>query len=127
MKPIGDLQTWVLAELIEQFNNYIIEFFDEGLHEEGLRPVDITKFYENDFLGYAEEKGFAYLLSEKELKYSLKMTDISEARVSVGGLSMGIKLPPSLVRADMKEILEYVEKYYGDTILNIMNEQEVNP
>lgn len=44
---IEDLDREDLLFLIGCYNNYVVEFFDD--HEEGMCPVSVYEFYENEF------------------------------------------------------------------------------
>lgn len=44
---IEDLDREDLLFLIGCYNNYVVEFYDE--HEEGMYPVSVYEFYENEF------------------------------------------------------------------------------
>ena len=43
-----------LLSLLGYYNNYVVEFFDT--HEEGMRPVSIYEFFENDYQEIIEEQ-----------------------------------------------------------------------
>lgn len=42
-----DLDREDLLSLINCYNNYVIEFYDE--HEEGMQPVSVYEFFENEY------------------------------------------------------------------------------
>lgn len=44
---IEDLDREDLLFLIGCYNNYVVDFFEE--HEEGMYPVSVYEFYENEF------------------------------------------------------------------------------
>lgn len=47
MISIEDLDREDLLFLIDCYNNYVVEFYDE--HEEGMYPVSIYEFFDNEF------------------------------------------------------------------------------
>ena len=47
MVSIEDLDREDLLFLIGCYNNYVVEFYDE--HEEGMYPVSVYEFYDNEF------------------------------------------------------------------------------
>ncbi len=47
MISIEDLDREDLLFLIGCYNNYVVEFFDD--HEEGMYPVSVYEFFDNDF------------------------------------------------------------------------------
>jgi len=54
MINIEDLDREDLLFLIDCYNNYIVEFYDE--HEEGMCPVSIYEFFDNEFQEILREK-----------------------------------------------------------------------
>ena len=54
MINIEDLDREDLLFLIGCYNNYIVEFYDE--HEEGMYPVSIYEFFDNEFQEILREK-----------------------------------------------------------------------
>lgn len=54
MINIEDLDREDLLFLIDCYNNYIVEFYDE--HEEGMYPVSIYEFFDNEFQEILREK-----------------------------------------------------------------------
>ena len=51
---IEDLDREDLLFLIGCYNNYVVEFYDE--HEEGMYPVSIYEFFDNEFQEILREK-----------------------------------------------------------------------
>lgn len=45
---LEELNREELLKLIKAYNKYIIEFFDEEVHE-GMIPICIEEFYNNEF------------------------------------------------------------------------------
>lgn len=54
MINIEDLDREDLLFLIDCYNNYVVEFYDE--HEEGMYPVSIYEFFDNEFQEILREK-----------------------------------------------------------------------
>lgn len=51
---IEDLDREDLLFLIGCYNNYVVDFFEE--HEEGMYPVSVYEFYENEFQDIIKEE-----------------------------------------------------------------------
>lgn len=54
MINIEDLDREDLLFLIDCYNNYVVEFYDE--HEEGMYPVSVYEFFDNEFQEILREK-----------------------------------------------------------------------
>lgn len=54
MINIEDLDREDLLFLIGCYNNYVVEFYDE--HEEGMYPVSVYEFFDNEFQEILREK-----------------------------------------------------------------------
>lgn len=51
---IEDLDREDLLFLIGCYNNYVVDFFEE--HEEGMYPISVYEFYENEFQDIIKEE-----------------------------------------------------------------------
>lgn len=54
MSNIEDLDREDLLFLIGCYNNYVVDFFEE--HEEGMQPVSVYEFFENEFQDIIKEE-----------------------------------------------------------------------
>lgn len=54
MNSLEELDREDLLFLIGCYNNYVVDFFEE--HEEGMYPVSVYEFYENEFQDIIKEE-----------------------------------------------------------------------
>ena len=121
LRKIDQLPKWALVDLVTLYDVYIKEFFNENLQLEGEVPVSVQKFYENEFLGYAEEQEVSWQLYHVRLQYSLKKKEDCYVDVTAEGLTFTVVVPEEVYYSKDYVLKDYIEAEHGETIFNIMN------
>lgn len=108
-----------------QYDEYITEFFDEQKHLSST-PVSVHEFYENEFLGYAEEKEFSWKLYVDTLQYSFSKKEDYKVEVTLDEVVFSFEVPEDIYNGDDHALTKYIDDTFGETIFGIICELQ-NP